>query len=77
MSAERQIYRLKGPFYRLEGEECNRGHMIFPPRDVCPDCAKERMEEHFADHGGNGRATKEDVEMTIPVAVAFEEIQQS
>lgn len=25
----------------LKGEVCGAGHPIFPPRDVCPDCADQ------------------------------------
>lgn len=27
--------------YGLIGEVCPSGHLIFPPRDLCPDCTKE------------------------------------
>ena len=37
-----QNWRLKGQRYSLTGEKCpNCGHAIFPPRDVCPECAAE------------------------------------
>jgi uncharacterized OB-fold protein len=37
-----QNWRLKGQRYALVGEKCpSCGHAIFPPRDVCPDCAME------------------------------------
>jgi hypothetical protein len=28
-------------FLRLEAEVCPEGHVIFPPRDVCPRCASK------------------------------------
>ena len=34
-------WRLKKQRYNLVGEECNSGHKVFPPRDVCPDCGDE------------------------------------
>jgi hypothetical protein len=37
-----QNWRLKEPRYALTGEKCpSCGRGIFPPRDVCPDCARE------------------------------------
>jgi uncharacterized OB-fold protein len=37
-----QSWRLKGQRYTLTGEKCPAcGHFIFPPRDVCPECAAE------------------------------------
>jgi hypothetical protein len=37
-----QNWRLKAQRYTLTGEKCpNCGHFIFPPRDVCPECALE------------------------------------
>lgn len=36
-----QNWRLAGPRYALQGEVCPHcGAAIFPPRDVCPECAK-------------------------------------
>lgn len=32
-------WRLQKARYRLVGEICPDGHFIFPPRDVCPECA--------------------------------------
>ena len=26
---------------RLQGEICPQGHVVFPPRDVCPDCGND------------------------------------
>jgi uncharacterized OB-fold protein len=35
-------WRIKSQRYGLVGEQCPHcGHFIFPPRDVCPDCAQE------------------------------------
>ena len=31
-------WRLNQQRYRLVGEECSKGHKVFPPRDVCPEC---------------------------------------
>lgn len=40
-------WRLRGPRYRLEGEQCEHCHAnIFPPRDVCPECGKPAHEPH-------------------------------
>ena len=42
-----QFWRLQQQNYRLTGEVCNRcGHKIFPPRDVCPECAKPAYEPY-------------------------------
>jgi len=37
-------WRLQQQRYRLIGEVCRKGHTLFPPRDICPDCAKEAKE---------------------------------
>lgn len=32
---------------RLEGEICENGHKVFPPRDICPECnadAKQKFQ---------------------------------
>lgn len=34
-------WRLKKQRYLLEGEICENGHKVFPPRDICPDCHGE------------------------------------
>lgn len=37
-------WRLKQQRYNLVGEKCpdlNCGKLIFPPRDICPDCEGE------------------------------------
>lgn len=34
-------WRLNAQRYKLEGEVCENGHKVFPPRDVCPDCHGE------------------------------------
>ncbi|MCC7206924.1 MAG: Zn-ribbon domain-containing OB-fold protein [Anaerolineae bacterium] len=35
-------WRVKSQRYALQGEKCPHcGHFIFPPRDVCPECAQE------------------------------------
>ena len=34
-------WRLKAQRYNLVGEVCEKGHYVFPPRDVCPDCHGE------------------------------------
>ncbi len=37
-----QNWRLNAQRYGLVGEQCPHcGHYIFPPRDVCPECAAE------------------------------------
>jgi uncharacterized OB-fold protein len=37
-----QNWRLNTQRYTLTGEKCPHcGHYIFPPRDVCPDCAAQ------------------------------------
>lgn len=34
-----RFWRLKGPYLRLEGEQCPSCEgKIFPPRDICPHC---------------------------------------
>lgn len=33
-----QNWRVRGQRLRLEGEVCEEGHFVFPPRDVCPQC---------------------------------------
>ena len=33
--------RTKQQRYGLVGEVCPKGHKVFPPRDICPDCGKE------------------------------------
>ncbi len=43
-----QNWRIKTQRYTLIGEKCpSCGTFIFPPRDVCPDCAAEAKTEHF------------------------------
>ncbi len=40
-----QNWRLSGQRYQLRGEVCSHcGAAIFPPRDVCPECAKPAQE---------------------------------
>ena len=40
-----QNWRLEDQRYRLMGEECPHcGVKIFPPRDVCPECARPAQE---------------------------------
>lgn len=34
-------WRLKKQRYNLVGEICDKGHPVFPPRDICPDCGNE------------------------------------
>lgn len=34
-------WRLKQQRYSLVGEVCPKGHKIFPPRDICPNCGNE------------------------------------
>ena len=34
-------WRLKAERYNLVGEVCEKGHHVFPPRDICPDCHGE------------------------------------
>ena len=42
-----QFWRLEQQNYKLIGEICNRcGSKIFPPRDVCPECAKPAYEPY-------------------------------
>lgn len=42
MSPEIGAWRLRQQRYQLIGEVCdNCGHKIFPPRDVCPNCAEQ------------------------------------
>jgi len=41
MSSIPRNWRLQQQRYRLEGEICEKcGAMIFPPRDVCPECER-------------------------------------
>jgi uncharacterized OB-fold protein len=40
-----QYWRLQNQRYRLTGEVCHTcGAKLFPPRDVCPECAKPAYE---------------------------------
>ena len=42
-----QFWRLQNQNYQLVGEECKKcGAKIFPPRDVCPECAKPAYEPY-------------------------------
>ncbi len=48
-----QHWRLNGQRYQLQGEQCEHcGASIFPPRDVCPDCAEPAQEVYT--FSGNG-----------------------
>ncbi|HMQ52440.1 MAG TPA: Zn-ribbon domain-containing OB-fold protein [Anaerolineae bacterium] len=41
-------WRLNSQRYRLVGEECPRcGHKMFPPRDVCDECADNGKQPDF------------------------------
>jgi uncharacterized OB-fold protein len=47
-------WRLQHQRYSMVGEVCNRcGAKLFPPRDVCPECAKPAYEPFT--FSGNGR----------------------
>lgn len=48
-----QHWRSRAQRYTLVGEKCPHcGAYIFPPRDVCPDCAQEaRTESHLSGKG--------------------------
>lgn len=39
-------WRLKAQRYRLQGEVCEKGHYVFPPRDICPHCHGEAHIPH-------------------------------
>lgn len=40
-------WRLRGQRYRLEGEVCDHcAAVIFPPRDICPECSKPAKRPH-------------------------------
>lgn len=40
-------WRLRGQRYRLEGEICDHcGKLIFPPRDICPECKQPAKTSH-------------------------------
>jgi len=40
-----RYWRLRNQRYALAGEVCNKcGAKLFPPRDVCPECAKPAYE---------------------------------
>ena len=40
-------WRLRGQRYRLEGEVCDHcDAVIFPPRDICPECHQPAKTEH-------------------------------
>lgn len=40
------IWRLRGPFLRLEGTNCQEcGGRHFPGRTVCPECSQKRKEQ--------------------------------
>jgi len=42
-----RYWRLRNQRYSLVGEVCNKcGAKIFPPRDVCPECAKPAYEPY-------------------------------
>lgn len=34
-------WRLKKERYNLVGKVCTKGHKIFPPKPICPDCHGE------------------------------------
>lgn len=47
-------WRLQKTRYGLVGEICPEGHLIFPPRDICPDCAVKNQAQtpyHFSGKG--------------------------
>lgn len=39
-------WRLKQQRLNLVGEKCPKGHHVFPPRDICPDCGHEAKDLH-------------------------------
>lgn len=39
----------------LVGERCPDGHFIFPPRDLCPECAADRKNPSPAPHEFSGK----------------------
>ena len=42
-----RYWRLRNQRYSLVGEVCNKcGAKLFPPRDVCPECAKPAYEPY-------------------------------
>ena len=40
-----RYWRLQQQRYRLVGEQCNKGHFVFPPRDICPSCSAVATQE--------------------------------
>jgi len=38
MSSTVEAWRLRSQMYRMVGERCCCGKIIFPPRDICPEC---------------------------------------
>lgn len=67
-----QNWRLAGQRYTLTGEECQHcGVKIFPPRDVCPECAKPAQELYTL--SGKGEVYSYTVVLDAPEG--FEEYQ--
>lgn len=49
-------WRLQKQRYGLVGEVCDHcGEKIFPPRDVCPNCAKALMTQAIIELATNGQ----------------------
>ena len=60
-----QFWRLQPQNYRLVGEVCGRcGNKIFPPRDVCPECARPAYEPYT--FSGRGEVYSHTVVRTAP-----------
>lgn len=47
-------WRLQKVRYGLVGEICPKGHLIFPPRDICPNCIVESRAQTPYQFSGKG-----------------------
>ncbi|MFP4394060.1 MAG: Zn-ribbon domain-containing OB-fold protein [Anaerolineales bacterium] len=76
-------WRLRGQRYRLEGEVCDHcDAVIFPPRDICPECHQPAKTEHtlsgrgevytysIVNHGPEG------FEQYVPYTVALVKLEE-
>lgn len=77
-------WRLNAQRYQLVGEVCpNCNHKIFPPRDVCPQCADKKHQPDFK-FSGKGEVyshttiykAPEGYEATAPYTVALVKLEE-
>ena len=67
-------WRLQNQRYSMVGEVCNEcGSKLFPPRDICPECAKPAYEPFT--FSGNGRVYSYSTVYQAPAG--YEEILDS